>query len=282
MTKKYPGLTFESTSSELVIFSPEVMGLTGETRLTWRLEIGDSENTARERLLVDAHNGEIAYHCFLICSALDLSVVDMQYTSPGPPDEIRDDDSDDPDDYHSEVNRAWDYCSETYRFYLTQHSRDGWNGQGGFTKVYVRSSADGPYWSSGDMYLPIGTITDDTVGHEFTHGVLKTDVGLDGYGANESGAVMEALCDCWGEWIDQTTNHDDSYDDIDDSPLTWFRRLSIWIIHGRTVRMSKRPVRQWELFPPANWMIGLWRATGSWMRALESRRRTRLEVTMEL
>ena len=46
MTEQYPGLTFESTSPELVIYSPEVMGLTGEIRLTWRLEIGDSENTA--------------------------------------------------------------------------------------------------------------------------------------------------------------------------------------------------------------------------------------------
>ena len=218
MTEKYPGLTVESTVPELVIYSPEVMGLTGETRLTWRLEIGDSENTVRERLLVDAHTGEVAYHSFLVCSAFDLLIEDMGYDGTYQP--TRREDSDPNLNYHSEVNRAFDYCSEAYEFFYTKHGRDGWNDGGGLLSVEVRSN-DGPNFYNGTMRLPIGTITDDTVGHEFTHGVLYSEVGLDGYDQTESGAIMEALCDCWGEWIDQATDHDDRYDDIDDSALTY-------------------------------------------------------------
>lgn len=45
-----------------------------------------------------------------------------------------------------------------------------------------------------------GSATDDTFGHEFTHGVIESMCNLGGSG--ETGAIRESLCDMWGEWID--------------------------------------------------------------------------------
>lgn len=62
------------------------------------------------------------------------------------------------------------------------------------------------------------SVTDDTFGHEFTHGVIQSEYGLIGEG--EAGAIQESLCDMWGEWID-LENGVDRNDDPDDPDDRW-------------------------------------------------------------
>jgi Zn-dependent metalloprotease len=54
------------------------------------------------------------------------------------------------------------------------------------------------------MVFGNGYVSDDLVGHEFTHRVTAWESGL--IYTNASGAINESLSDCWGEFIDLTYN----------------------------------------------------------------------------
>lgn len=95
-----------------------------------------------------------------------------------------------------------------YNYFLNVHNRIGWNGKGANIYAYNEIGSDAGYWLNGTMVLGLNSAnthnddvnTLDIVGHEFTHGVLKTTAGLVYQG--ESGALNESFADIFGTMVE--------------------------------------------------------------------------------
>ncbi len=202
LAQEYPGRRFTATQGELVIFCPEVFEQKGSPQLAWRVQVSSVDGPPiKELLLINADTRAVALRYTLIphafaCTVSDAGGSDSRTETSG---------------LHSTnnlVNRAFDYTEDAYRFYQNYHQRDGYDGQGGRMNVQVNSgTTEG---GGGNMWVESTAITDDTVGHEYTHSVTSVIIG--GAYSGESAAIRESLSDMWGEWIDQAYYHGDSYD----------------------------------------------------------------------
>lgn len=106
-------------------------------------------------------------------------------------------------------------ASKTYDFYQEVLQRNGWNGQNGDMHISVNDAYGNDPTNAGSSggsggrttFLRFGincAITQDTVAHEFTHSVERSisDMAYSG----ESGALMEALSDIFGELTEDWTS----------------------------------------------------------------------------
>ena len=200
LAAQHPQLEFEASPATLMVFCPSVVGNTGTTQLVWRSEVGNvGEPLVKELALVDAHTGEIAFHYSLIYSAKWRRIWDYEGRVYNPIEDVR---VEGQDPYGvDDVDRAYDYLGDTYDFYYDYHGRDSYNDAGADLIAKVRYGEWNAWWYSSYMVIGEGCVTDDTVGHEFTHGVTEAECNLDYY--EESGAINESFSDMWGEWIDQ-------------------------------------------------------------------------------
>ena len=103
---------------------------------------------------------------------------------------------------------------KTYDFYLSQLSRNSFDGAGSLIKNYVHPDLigmgypdnDNAFWNGYEMtygdgtslFSPVTSI--DVVGHEFTHAVVQHTANL--YYQNESGALNESFADIFGTAIE--------------------------------------------------------------------------------
>jgi Zn-dependent metalloprotease len=100
-----------------------------------------------------------------------------------------------------DVDTAYDFLGDTYNFYFTHFQRDGIDETGGAILATVRyGTAPDAFWDGFRLFVSPGEGTDDTIGHEATHGVTQYDSAL--IYANESGAINESISDIFGEFID--------------------------------------------------------------------------------
>lgn len=191
-------LEFEASDPELMIFDPPVVGWKGPTKLVWHIDVRNvGELRVQEFVLVDAHDGTIAFTYSRICYALiNREIKDSEtgiwyYEWSDWPTEIED------------VDLAYEYLEDTYYFFWDHHERDGYDGTGNEPeKAWV--NYDGwSHWAGDHMKLGPGDAIDDIVGHEFAHGVSDTNPCGLGYTHNEAGAINEMFSDIWGEFIDQ-------------------------------------------------------------------------------
>lgn len=107
----------------------------------------------------------------------------------------------------SAVSAYWN-GTQTYNYYLTEHNRNGIDGQNMETPIVVHYTPDGqPYdnafWAGeymafGDARPYISAL--DVVAHEMTHGVVQFTVGLE-Y-RYQSGALNEAIADVMACMVD--------------------------------------------------------------------------------
>lgn len=218
MAVQYENLQFEATLPKLMLYSPAVVGNSGPARLVWRTEVGNlGDPVVKELILVDAHNSEIPFHYSLICSAMYREVTDV-YPNP---DEFYDEANCCPTGGYIEVDLAFEYLEDTYGFYDIYHSRDGWDDKGSKLVAYVRypHQTENAWWLGSTIFVGEGHLTDDTIGHEFTHGVIQTDSQL--VYSGEAGAITESLCDMWGEWIDLENGVSRSESGTDDPDDKW-------------------------------------------------------------
>jgi len=229
-------LEFEASPATLMIFDPLVVGRKGEAQLVWEMEIVSvDEKPVAEFVLVDAHSGNIAFHYSLVFAAgnpnrriYDYSEVGIDPWPPespsGEPDRGEGGDETEIDD----IDNAYDYLGDTYDFYWTNHERDSYDGEGAdlIAAVLFVKEGGGAWWVNDEYfnwvdesYILIceGMVADDVVGHEFTHGVTFSESDL--IYSGESGAITESFSDMWGEWIDQTYDHDD---DDDSDGVKWY------------------------------------------------------------
>ena len=105
-----------------------------------------------------------------------------------------------------DVNTAYDYYGDTYDYYSRGHDRDSINDAGMTMVATVNSGMPGcpnAFWWGGNVQQMVfcpGTVTDDIVGHELTHGV--TDYTADLAYQNQPGQLNESFSDVFGELID--------------------------------------------------------------------------------
>lgn len=103
---------------------------------------------------------------------------------------------------------------KTYDYFLYNHNRNSYNGNGAVLKNYVHANLiamgyssnanafwNGSYMTYGDGSFPFEAITSiDVVGHEIGHAVCSSSANL--IYSNESGAINEGLSDIWGSMIE--------------------------------------------------------------------------------
>lgn len=116
--------------------------------------------------------------------------------------------------------------------------RDGWDGRGAHSVVYVEANFDDPdtelfretnaAWSSDKAVFARNFAVPDIVGHEFTHALTSKTAGLR-YRA-ESGAINESYSDVFGELIFPNAN-----------PSTWQHGVGA-LASGAPIRDLANPV----------------------------------------
>ncbi len=226
LADQYEQLTFEASEAVLKVFSPAVVGLGGPTRLVWQTEVSDTgESVVRESVFIDAHSGDVAFRYPLIKEAknrviqdYDGSMDENNYTlarSEG-----------DPETGIADVDDTYDYLGDVNDFYFSNHGRRSYDDNDADREARVRWGESGAWWDAVDNFMVIAEdeVTDDTVGHEFTHGVFDSEFG--GM-VSKSQAIEESFCDMWGEWIDQDNGDAGTdwylFEDWASTPYPWRR-----------------------------------------------------------
>jgi len=211
MQKRYPRLNFKSTRAEQMVFAPSIVGNRGMPQLVWRIEVGDVDGQpVRDAVFVSAMAGNIVFHHHLIEFA-GRSIWDYEGRTYNPIANVRVE-GQDPCGIR-DVDRAYDYLGDANDFYHQENQRD-------FSTLIAKVNYGewNAWWDGTFMIIGEGCVTDDTVGHELTHGVANlTDYG-------ESAAIEESLCDMWGEWIDQRYDHPtgEPNEDNDSYNMKWY------------------------------------------------------------
>ncbi len=106
-------------------------------------------------------------------------------------------------------NQAHYGAEKTYDYFMNEHSRDSYDGNGAtilsyvsYSSNYVNAFWDGSRMTYGDgdgvNYGPLVSL--DIVGHEITHGVVQNSANL--VYSYESGALNESFADIFGECIE--------------------------------------------------------------------------------
>lgn len=189
--------------SELVIVDP---GWYGDSpmgpHLAYYIVLFNADAGVREAFFIDAHTGEILDQWSTIHTAKNRQIYDGQ-TAAAIPGVLARPEGQPAVPSPEDVNRAYDYYGDTYDFYFRGFGRDSINGNGIAMIATVNStspSCPNAYWNGVQMVFCDGTVTDDIVGHELTHGVTQYTAGL--IYQNQPGQLNESFSDVMGELID--------------------------------------------------------------------------------
>lgn len=201
---QFPGIQTHAFHNQLVVVDP---GWYGDrpigARLAYFIKLADNNLQVEEGFFIDARNGRILDQWTLIHRAKNRQIYDGAFGSNLPGNITRTEGQ--PPAMQVDVNRAYDYYGDTYDYYFRAFGRDSINGSGLPMVATVNSTAPGcpnAFWSSQlqQMVFCQGTVTDDIVGHELTHGVTEHTSGL--IYQNQPGQLNESLSDIFGELID--------------------------------------------------------------------------------
>ncbi len=191
--------------SQLVIVDP---GWYGDApigpHLAYHIELGDPARGVAEAFFIDARNGRILDQWTLRHTAKNRAIFDGQNGGSLPGVLVRAE-GDTPVSLE-DANRAYDYYGDTYDYFFRAFGRDGID-DNGLTMVATVNWDPGGFcpnaaWSGflQQMVFCTGTVTDDIVGHELTHGVTELTANL--IYQNQSGQLNESFSDVFGEMID--------------------------------------------------------------------------------
>jgi Zn-dependent metalloprotease len=97
---------------------------------------------------------------------------------------------------------------QSLNYFKQKHDRNGMSGYGGTLRSYVhyRSEVSNAYWNGSEFLFGDGVgnsnpwVGLDIVGHEFTHGVIQNESGVQNWG--EVGALQESFSDIFGRAIE--------------------------------------------------------------------------------
>ena len=171
--------------------------------LAYHLVVTDADTWSHEGFFVDAHSGAVLDRWSMVCAALDRSIHDAAGAPdlPGPLARAEGD----PPVADSDVNAAYDYAGDTYEYYWHAFGRDGLDDNGMTIVITVHTGAincPNASWSftRHQVAFCTGTVSDDIVAHELTHGVTEFTANL--MYQNQSGQLNESFSDVFGELVD--------------------------------------------------------------------------------
>lgn len=242
-----PGYEIQTTPPGLTLFAPSVVGDTGRIHLVWDMKVfSEGTSYVNERILLDAHTGEIVRRYPLNLPALYREIYDANNTTSDPGTLVRSEGG--LATGIADVDNTYTYLGDTYNFYATQHSRDSIDGYGMPLKAtvrYCKPFSDCPYknafWNNyypKAIYFGDGYATDDITGHEYTHGVTDNESGL--IYQNASGAINESFSDIWGEFIDLGNGQGNDADTV-----RWLIGEDIQTGAFRDMRTPPNKIRRW-------------------------------------
>lgn len=212
----YPGATgpLTTTLPLLSIYNPAIFGHSLDSNsLVWQVEVQAVDAAPLKVLvLVDALSGEVVLHFNQIDYVKSRLVYDNNNIRSDalPGSNLQRSEGSAPSGI-TEVNNVYDYLGDTYDFFATHHGRNSVDNHGlqlvgtvSFCSTDTQDACpyNNAYWDSNrkQMVCGQGECTDDTVGHEITHGIIDDTAEL--YYYMQSGAINESLADVWGEFID--------------------------------------------------------------------------------
>lgn len=195
----------------------------GNNYLVWLVEIFDAKARERRIYFIDAHDGSLVFQTKVSKNAVNRRV--YNYTDFRP---VISRSEGEAARNITDVDGLYDILGNAYNYYLSKFSRDGANKLGGLGDGTIeRSSITSGYallgkisdatlnQSCGNAYFDTyavlfceGTVTNDIVGHEYSHGVsyysLLDDTGKPaGFTYSyESGALDEGYADVFGEAVE--------------------------------------------------------------------------------
>ncbi|MCP4590238.1 MAG: M4 family metallopeptidase [bacterium] len=208
--------------SELVIVDP---GWYGDppigAHLAYHVILADRTDAIHEALFIDAHSGNVLDRWRLVCDARVRSVHDAGGTDELPGPLARDENIGTTG--IADVDSAFDYLGDTYDYYFRAFGRDGYDDQGSPYVTTVNSTAPAcpnAFWHPGLLQSAFctGTVTDDLVAHEMTHGLTQHTANL--IYQNQSGQLNESFSDVFGELVD-LFNGDAAFADTTGVPPLW-------------------------------------------------------------
>lgn len=192
-----------TVENELVVVDP---GWYGDSpmgaHLAYYVVLFNADAAIREAFFIDAHTAEILDQWSTIHTAKNRQIHDGNGGTAIPGTLARAE-GQPPVASPEDVNRAYDYYSDTYDFFFRGFGRDSINGNGMAMIATVNStspSCPNAYWNGAQMVFCSGAVTDDIVGHELAHGVTQFTAGL--IYQNQPGQLNESFSDVFGELID--------------------------------------------------------------------------------
>jgi len=206
--------------SELVIIDPGWYGNPPiGPHLAYYIILTDIPQAIREGFFIDARSGAVLDEWNMIHGSRVREIHDAGGTSslPGP---LSRSEGQSPVAV-ADVNRAYDYAGDTYDYYLRAFGRDSLDNAGMTLIVTVNSTGFGcpnAFWAGTQMIFCSGTVTDDIMGHELTHGVTQYTAGL--FYQNQSGQLNESFSDIMGEMID-LFNGNTAFAGAPDDSIPW-------------------------------------------------------------
>lgn len=188
--------------NELVIVDPGWYGdpPTGP-QLAYHVILSVPPAVVREAYFVEARTGEIIDRWSMIHTLRDRRIHDALGTDALPGLLVRAEG----DDPHGtfDVDAAYDFVGDTYDYLFRAFGRDSLDGLGMPLIATVNSTTDpcpNARWNGTQVLFCEGTVTDDIVAHELTHGLTELTAGL--IYQNQSGQLNEAFSDIFGELVD--------------------------------------------------------------------------------
>lgn len=190
--------------ADLVIVDPGWYGDSAlGAHLAYHVVLTAPEAFVRQAFFIEAHSGALLDSWNMIHTAKFRQIYDGGGTGSIPGTLARSEGDSPTGD--ADVDAAYDYFSDVYDYYFRAFGRDGIDDQGLVMRATVNSTlppCPNAFWS-GDleqMVFCAGTVTDDVVGHELTHGVTQFTANL--IYQNQPGQLNESFSDIFGELVD--------------------------------------------------------------------------------
>ena len=110
----------QASEAAMVIYEPSVVGNTGSTCLAWDTTVTSSTavGAVGERVLVDAHTGEITFHYSLAENVLNRQVTDVSVTP-----NVQRTEGQNPTG-NAQVDQGYQFLGNAWQFYSQVHNRD--------------------------------------------------------------------------------------------------------------------------------------------------------------
>lgn len=200
---RFPDWAVTLSEPELQVFNRGLLeGRKRPTRLAWFVEARGDD--VRHFFWIDAHTGAWLLDFSQLAHALSRQVYTANSTSVLPGTLIRGEGA--PATGDPDVDLAYDLSGDTYNYYLAEHGRDSFDGNGSAILSSVRYCTPtqcplpNAFWNVTQVVYGAGFIADDLVAHEITHGVIDHSAKL--FYFWQSGALNESYADIFSETID--------------------------------------------------------------------------------